>query len=381
MPADVGRHARSCLRQRRRDGRQSGASGAVGGIGGEAGARADRTPELEAFVDDYIDQQAKVDDAGVAIALVGPGGLVEAQRSYGMANIEDSVPMSSDTVVELASVSKPFTSTAIMLLYEEGEVAPQDLVSTAFPEAPAAWASMTVHHLLTHQAGLPDYINDQPPGTVEGWDNGDVLAYLLGTPLEFAPGDGFDYSNSGYVVLALLVERVTGESFPDFLSERVFEPLGMLDTLVPAESPPNIPAMAQSYQLGVLLEYSARTSGPAQVHSTLADMIRWELGIRNASLLSPGTLALMSTVHVEVPPDKQVSYLDDCGYGYGWAICDSFVGLLQQHGGRWAGFRNVVDRHTTEGLTTIMLSNGSYEWAFEMGPDLMSFYLDDGGGE
>ena len=359
----------------------SGGSGGSGGLGGEGGSvglggTPSRTAELEEFLDGHIEGQARVDEAGIAVALLGPGGVVELERTYGMANIEDSIPMTSDTVFELASVSKPFTATAIMVLYEEGQLAPEDQVSSSFPEAPPGWASMTVHHLLTHQSGLPDYISEQPPGTVEGWDNDDVLDYLLATPLQFPPGDGFDYSNSGYVMLAILVERITGESFPDFLSERVLEPLGMLDTFVPAESPPNIPAMARSYLLGSPREYSARTYGAAQVHSTLADLIRWELGIRDASVLSADTLALMATVHVEVPAAGEVSYLDDCGYGYGWAICDSFVGPLQQHGGRWGGFRNVVDRHMTEGLTTIMLSNGSYDWAFQIGPELLELYLE-----
>lgn len=356
-----------------------GRSGGSGGSGGEGGG-GNRTAELEAFLDDYIDQQIKVAETGIAVALVGPRGVVEVERTYGMANLNDSVPMTSDTVVELASVSKQFTATAIMVLYEDDLVAPEDLLSDTFPEAPAEWASMTVHHLLTHQSGLPDYINDQPPGTVEGWDNDDVLDYLLDTPLKFPPGNEFEYSNSGYVILAMLVERVTGESLPDFLGERVFEPTGMHDTFVPDESPPDIPAMGRSYnELGVLLEYSARTSGAAQVHSTLADMIRWELGIRNAAIVSADTLALMFTVYVDIPKEKQVSYFEDCGYGYGWFVCDTFVGLLQHHGGRWAGFRNVIDRHATDGLTTIMLSNGSYEWAFEIGPKLMEFYQSESG--
>ena len=140
--------------------------------------------------------------------------------------------------------------------------------------------------------------------------------------------------------------------------------------------------MARSYnELGVLLQYSARTSGAAQVHSTLADMIRWDLGIRNATVVSADTLALMFTVHVDIPADGQASYFEDCGYGYGWLLCDTFVGPLQHHAGKWGGFRNVIDRHTTDGLTTIMLSNGSYEWAFEIGPKLMEFSQSESGAQ
>jgi len=160
----------------------SGGTSGSGGTGAVGGARGDGGAELEEFLDDYIDQQVKVDDTGIVVALVGPGGLVELERAYGMANLEESVPMTSETVFNLASVSKQFTATAIMMLYEEGLVAPEDSVSQTFPEAPAEWAGMTLHHLLAHQSGLPDFANDQPLGAIEGWSNDDVLTYLLETP-------------------------------------------------------------------------------------------------------------------------------------------------------------------------------------------------------
>jgi len=352
----------------------SGGSAGVGGIGGEGGGAPNRTAELEEFLDDYIDQQVKVDDTGIAVALVGPGGVVELERTYGMANLEESVALTSETVFELASVSKQFTATAIMMLYEEGLVAPEDPVSETFSEGPAEWASMTVHHLLTHQSGLPDYANDQPPGTVEGWSNADVLAYLLETSLEFPPGDEFEYSNSGYAMLAMLLERVTGESFADFLQQRIFEPLGMSDTLVPAVAPPDVPNLARGYRLGHLVEYSSRTNGAGHQHSTLEDLIQWELGIRDAALLSPDTLALMFTRHVDIPVEKRVSHFDDCDYGYGWMTCSAKVGPLLHHGGRTGGFRTLIDRDPAANVTVIMLSNGSYEWTFEIGDDLIEFY-------
>jgi CubicO group peptidase (beta-lactamase class C family) len=355
------------------DSEGAGASAGDGGSGGAGGVGGTTTAELEEFLDDYIDQQVKIDDTGIAVALVRADGRVELERTYGMANIEESVRMSPDTVSYLASVAKQFTATAIMLLYEDGLVDPEDLVTQTFPEVPPEWAGMTVHHLLTHQSGLASYV---PP---DGATNDDMLAHVIETPLSFPPGSEFEYSNPGYTLLAMLVERVTGEPFPDFVRERVFVPLGMSDTLVPTVSPPDVPNLARGYLLGEPQAYPSLLYGQGGQYSTLTDMVRWELGLRSATILSRDTLALMFTPHVEIPEDRQVApHYDDCDYGYGWFICDSKVGSLQHHGGRGYGFRTAVDRHPSEGLTTIMLSNGSYEWTYEIGASLMEFYLDDG---
>jgi len=213
----------------------TGGDGGSGGVGGDGGAggvggSSQNNLELAAFLDDYVYERITDGDPGVAVALIGPGEVVEVEKSYGMADVEQAIPIDSHTVFDLASVSKQFTATAIMMLHEEEIVSPEDLVADTFPEAPPEWASMTVHHLLTHQSGLSDFRNDEPPGVSRGWDNSDVLAYLLETPLEFPPGDRYEYSNSGFVMLAILLERETGEQFEDFVREHIFDPLEMNDS-------------------------------------------------------------------------------------------------------------------------------------------------------
>jgi len=327
------------------------------------------TTELEQFLDEYISERT-VDESGVAVALIGPGGI-ELEKGYGMANIEEADPVGSDTVFNLASVSKQFTAAAIMVLYEEGKVDPGDRVTETFPEAPAEWESMTVHHLLTHQSGLSGISS-------RGLNNDEVLTRLLEAPLDFAPGDDFQYTNSSYVVLAILIERVTGEPFEDFLRERIFEPIGMRDSVVTEDAPPDVPNLAQPYLMGVTYEYSESMMGASNQYSTLADMIQWELSIRNASLLSPDTLALVFTRHVEIPEERRISDNEDCGYGYGWFICTVEADLLQHHGGRGLAFRTFIDRVPAENLTVIMLSNGSHEWTYDIGPALWEFYVNGG---
>ena len=347
-------------------GDNNGGGGGSGGSAGSGGAASG----LEMFLDDYVYQRMTDDEPGVTVALVGPGGAVELEKSYGMADVDNAIPIDSHTIFDLASVSKQFTATAIMILYEEGTVSPEDLVSDTFPEAPPEWASMTVHHLLTHQSGLPDFWNDQIVGESRGWTNDDVLEYLLETPLEFLPGEQFEYSNSGFVMLAILLERVTGEQFEDFVREHIFEPLGMNDSWLSDNSPPDVPNLAQVYILGAPYEYSTHSMGHSEQFSSLDDMIKWDLGIRRGTLLSPDTAALMFTWYVDTPDAT-----DDCGFGYGWWICNlADGGVLQAHNGRAYAFRTEIEREPRSGLTVIMLSNASYDWVYEIGPALREFY-------
>ncbi len=349
-------------------GGDGGVGGDVGaaGVGGEGGS-AQNNPELEAFLDDYVYERMTDDDPGVAVALIGPGEVAEVAKSYGMADVEQAMPIDSHTIFDLASLSKQFTAASIMLLYEEGVVSPDDLVADAFPEGPPEWASMTVHHLLTHQSGLSDFRNDEIVGVSRGWHNDDVLEYLLETPLEFPPGDRYEYSNSGFVMLAILLERATGEPFEDFVREHIFEPLGMNDSQLSENTPPDVPNLAQAYILGAPYEYSAHVMGSTHQFSSLADMIKWELALRNGTLLSPDSAALMFTSHVV--------YAGDCGYGYGWVICNYADGVYQGHNGSDFAYRTLIEREPESDVTIIMLSNGSYnEWVYALGPALRDFY-------
>lgn len=347
------------------DTRGDGGSGGVGGDGGAGGVggSGQNNAELEAFLDDYVYARITDDDPGVAVALIGPGEVVEVEKSYGMADVEQAMPIDSHTVFDLASVSKQFTATAIMMLHEEEIVSPEDLVADTFPEAPPEWASMTVHHLLTHQSGLSDFRNDEIAGVSRGWDNSDVLAYVLETPLEFPPGDRYEYSNSGFVMLAILLERETGEQFEDFVREHIFDPLQMNDSRLSENTPPEVPNLAKAYIVSVPYEYSAHVMGSTNQFSSLADMIKWDLAIRRGSLLSPDTAALMFTNHV--------AHAGGC-YGYGWVICNG--GMYQGHNGREYAFRTLIEREPASDVTVIMLSNGSYEEWYDIGPALRGFY-------
>ena len=345
----------------------------MAGFGGHAGGNVAClgdvcTEDLERFADDYVAERLQPDGPGLAVALVGPEGVM-FEKSYGMANIAESLPISADTPFNLASVTKQFTATAVMILYEEGELRPEDLVADYFPEAPAAWREegMTVQHLLTHQSGIPDFLNDTSGG---GWTNDEVLAWALVVPPEFSPGERYEYSNTGYTLLAVLVERISEQSFPSFLQERIFAPLGMVSSSVPDDWPTDIPNEAESYIQGVQYEFPRRAMGEGTNHSSLRDLERWELSMREPTLVLPETLALMITPHANWPYDP------DCGYGYGWVICDRAGEPLNvYHDGVSSGYRTLITRAPGEDVTVIMLSNGTFDWAASMAHGLWRFAL------
>lgn len=348
----------------------TGATGGTAGNGGSAGTGGGHSPgDLLQFVDDQVAaNMTEFDVAGVAIALLGPEG-VPIERTYGMANVEQSMPIGVDTPFNLASLTKQFTATAAMILYEEGKLRPEDLVADYFPEAPAAWREegLTVHHLLTHQSGIPDFLNDTLGG---GWTNEEVLAWAISVPPEFSPGAQYEYSNTGYTLLAILVERISEQSFPSFVQERIFAPLDMMSSSVPEDWPADIPNKAQSYFEGAQYEFPRRAMGEGTNHSSLRDLERWELSLRDPTVVSPETAELMITPHAVWPYDP------DCGYGYGWVICDRPGEPLNAfHDGVSSGYRTFITRAPEEGVTVIMLSNGRFDWAISMADDLWRFAL------
>ena len=265
--------------------------------GETSGSARPSAAEIEQFVDDYVADRLVSGGPGLAVAVMGPDGVV-FEKVYGTANLEAELPVASDTPFELASASKQFNATAVMILYEDGLVHPDDLVADYFPEAPPEWRQlgMTVHHPLTHQSGIHN-LNSWD----SGWSNLQTLAYAIYTPLDFTPGARYTYSNTGYVLLALLVERVSGQTFEDFLQEQIFQPLAMAQSSVPRAQPPDIPGRARSCREGELFELPLLTVGSRGQYSSLDDLETWELALRNPTVVSAETQELMFTGYVDAP--------------------------------------------------------------------------------
>ncbi len=164
---------------------------------------------------------------GLAIAIVDHGKVVLA-RGYGYANVEQSAPVTVDTVFQSGSVGKQFTAAAVMLLVEDGRLSLDDPVTQYLPEAPPEWKAIRIRHLLTHTAGIPDYRTEALPADMRrSYTERELVQMVCASKPEFPPGERYSYSNPGYLLLGAIIGRVGGRHYSDLLGERVFRPLGM----------------------------------------------------------------------------------------------------------------------------------------------------------
>lgn len=289
---------------------------------------------------------------GASVLVVRDGRTV-LERSYGLANLEARTPATSHTNYRLASVSKQFTAAAILLLVEDGRVALDEPVRRWLPSLPPAASQVTLRHLLVHGSGLIDYEDVMPAGFSGQLHDADVLRILEGQDTTYFPaGTAYRYSNSGYALLALVVERASGMRFARFLAQRIFGPLGMTGTLAYVEGGPVVAHRAYGYSAkGTAWERTDQSTtsavlGDGGIYSSIHDFAKWDAALYDARLLSEESRALMFSPLVETD-DPQVRY------GFGWRITGDSV----WHSGETIGFRNVIVRYPGQRLTVVILSN------------------------
>jgi len=305
--------------------------------------------------------QSRVDDLMRDYAGANPGASVlvlkdgepTIRASYGMSDIEAQVGVTPATNFRLASVSKQFTAAGILLLNEDGKLRLDDRLSQWLPSLPAATREVTLRHLLTHTSGLIDYEDVMSPTLTTQLNDRDVLR-LLETQdrTYFAPGTGYRYSNSGYVLLGLVIEQASGQSFTEFLRRRIFEPLGMRDTVAHVESRTVVShrAYGYSYENGKWLRTdqspTSATLGDGGIYSSIDDLARWDAALYDNRLLRAGSLAAAFAPATRTD-DSEIEY------GFGWRI----TGETLWHSGESIGFRNVLVRYPERRLTVIVLTN------------------------
>lgn len=313
-----------------------------------------------AEVDAYVQaQMAQQHVPGLSLVIAQDGKTVFA-KGYGMADTTAKTPVTPDTVFHIGSITKQFTATAIMMLVQDGRIKLDDPITTYFPTAPATWKNITVRHLLHHTSGLPrDFpvetlqtLAAQPTWTV------DQIVRMAGTvPLENATGAVMVYSNLGYHLLGLLVEKTSGQYFADYLRQRVFTPLGMTSADVISTARTN-PALATGYAWEEQALRPASTwpqqpyaiEGEGGLRMSARDLAKWDAALLGERYLSKTSLAEMWT------PTR----LNDGGtapYGFGWVLDEINHHPYAWHDGRLSGFTSQFVRHANEGLSVIVLSN------------------------
>ncbi len=256
-------------------------------------------------------------------------------------------PNTPTTKFRLGSLTKQFTAAAILLLEEQGKLKTDDLVKTHWPEAPAAWDKITLFHLLTHTSGMP--APDNEAWRLSEGPTEKVVALFRDKPLDFEPGSQYAYSNAGYIVLGYLIERISGQSYGDFLREKIFTPLGMKDTGVDSNAS-IIAQRAAGYSPGPMgvtnAPYFSMASsiGSGALYSTTEDLNRWMQGLFGGKVLSAASLKKMTT------PFKE-------NYAMGLEVTKEKGRDVIRHGGSIAGFNTYLAWFPEEKLAIVALAN------------------------
>ena len=292
------------------------------------------------------------------------------KQGYGLADLRAKTPITSSTNFRLASVTKEFTATAIMLLAHDGKLNYDDTLARFFPDFPAYGRSINVRQLLTHTSGLLDYedlYEQKFPGVAEGaipqiTDAGVLKVLGEQSKAAFAPGTQWRYSNSGYAVLARIVETVSGLSFPEFLRRRIFDPVGMQNSVAFVKGQNQVPHRAFGYrqQDGRWIDSdqspTSAVLGDGGIYSSLDDLEKWDAALANHTLLSAAEMKVALTP-VAVPGGAKRADGTAVQYGFGWFL-DPYRGRARMyHDGDTSGFKTTIQRFVDERLTIIILSN------------------------
>ncbi len=316
-------------------------------------------------------------DVPGASLLVLKDGKAVVRRGYGRSDLERRVEAGPATNYRLASVTKQFTAAAVLLLAQDGKLAVGDPVRKWLPELPKAANAITVRNLLDHTGGLFDYEDLMAKPYAGQISDAGVLALLSKeNRLYFPPGSTYRYSNSGYAMLALVVERASGMSFPGFLRTRIFAPLGMHDTLAYVAGGPDVPHRAWGYsktdggwERTDQNAYSA-VLGDGGIYSNIDDLARWDAALYDDRLLGDATRAQAFGKQVQVASEPEATY-----YGYGWRVTEN--GDRQWHSGESIGFRNTLVRWPKQHLTVVLLSNRNDPTPYDTAAAIGKLFLDD----
>lgn len=283
--------------------------------------------------------------------LVARDGNVLLDKGYGSANLEWDIPNTPATKFRLGSITKQFTAASILLLEERGKLSVNDPVKKYMPDAPDSWNKVTIFNLLTHTSGIPSFTGFPDYGPTEALPATPekLVARFRDKPLEFDPGEKWNYSNSGYVLLGYLIEKITGESYAKFVKENIFTPLGMKDSgydsnsaIIARRASGYSPGPAGPQNAGFVHMSIPHAAGA--LYSTTGDLLRWEQGLFGGKLLKPESLAKMTT------PFKN-------DYAFGLFVHEVNKRKVMEHGGGIEGFNTQASYYPDAKLVVIVLGN------------------------
>jgi CubicO group peptidase (beta-lactamase class C family) len=308
--------------------------------------------------------QSYVPSKFMGTVLVAQDGKVLLDKGYGFANLEWDIPNTPTTKFRLGSLTKQFTAASILLLEERGKLKIEDPIKKYMPDAPAAWDKITIFHVLTHTSGIasftgfPDYSSREAQAITPE----KLVEWFRDKPLEFEPGTKWNYSNSGYVLLGYLIEKISGQSYSDFVQQNIFTPLGMKDSGYDSNS-----AIIAHRAAG----YTPGKSGPVNagfvhmsipfsagaLYSTTEDLLRWEQGLFGGKVLTAASLAKLTT------PFKQ-------DYAFGLGVSTTNGHKVISHNGGIQGFNTLLAYYPDDKLVVAVLANINGPFAEQIGANL-----------
>ena len=328
-------------------------------------------------VDAYLKEEA-ASHAFRGAVLVGKDGQIAFERGYGFADEEWNANNTPTTKFRIGSLTKQFTAACILVLQERGKVRVTDLVSKYLPDIPDGWKVITLHELLTHTSGLPDYTNSPEFGKLSrtGATPQQLFALVEKQSLEFKPGTQLSYSNTGYLLLGMVIEKISGQSYAQFLKEAIFEPLRMdnsgydrtTDVLKERASGYDIKdgRIQNAEFLDMSIPYAA-----GGIYSTVGDLFLWNDALSHSGkLLSADSLRQMFSIYPETTSH------DGQNYGYGVVITHRFGKLLYYHGGGLNGFATSLQRYPQENVCIIVLSNLESQKSWDIGDHIASILFE-----
>ena len=324
---------------------------------------AERNEELSLKLDSLFKRANKYQGFNGSVLIAKHGKLI-FRGNYGFADPIRKIPLTDTSSFQLASVSKQFTAAAILLLYERGKLSLEDKLIDHIPELP--YPEITIKHLLNHTSGLPIYFwyADHAWETDTAPSNDEMIKTMSKTVLPpfFAPGQKFEYSNTGYFLLASIVERVSGITFDEFISKNIFEPLGMEHSFVYHYTEEEKPYQLWGYKKIYRGRYAKIPAflndgvvGDKNIFSTTEDLFKWLFGLNNGLILKKETLSLMFT-------NGKTNSGMQAPYGMGFRLEEDKEGdKLIYHNGRWNGFMNALKMYPEKDLWSIILTNNNFK--------------------
>jgi CubicO group peptidase (beta-lactamase class C family) len=319
-------------------------------------AQSKEDKQLTTAIDKLLSEQFKTDETG-ATALVARNGQIVYKKAFGMANLELNIPMQPDNVFRIGSITKQFTAVAILQLMEQGKLSLQDDITKFIPDYPTHGHKITIEHLLTHTSGIKSYTGMKDFGEIMRKDMKpeELINHFKNQPMDFAPGTKWMYNNSGYYLLGFIIEKVSGKTYPQYLEEFIFKPLGMTNSYYGSDSK-IIKNRASAYSktdkgfnnadpLSMTLPYSA-----GSIQSTVEDLFKWHQAVHTYKLVKKESLDKAFTAY-KLSDGKATTY------GYGWGLGNIQGSETIEHGGGINGFLTMSIYLPKEDVFVVVFSN------------------------